>query len=43
MITADEILDRLRERFTLEPEGAEVRGSAPAETWLVDGGPAGSA
>ncbi len=39
MITADEILDRLLERYRLDPEGAEVRGSAPAETWLVDGGP----
>jgi len=39
MITADEILDRLSACFRLEPEGAEVRGSAPAETWLVDGGP----
>jgi cyclic pyranopterin phosphate synthase len=39
MITADEILDRLRARHDLQPEGADVRGSAPAETWLVDGGP----
>ena len=39
MITADEILARLRERFELEPEGPDIRGSAPAETWLVDGGP----
>lgn len=39
MITAEEILDRLGERFTLTPHPAE-RGSAPAERWLVDGGPA---
>jgi len=39
MVTAQEILDRLGERFALEPEGEAVRGSAPAETWLVDGGP----
>jgi GTP 3',8-cyclase len=40
MITADEILDRLSRQVDLSPEGASVRGSAPAETWLVDGGPA---
>jgi cyclic pyranopterin phosphate synthase len=40
MVTAEEILARLGERFTLTPEPGEVRGSAPAETWLVDGGPA---
>jgi GTP 3',8-cyclase len=40
MVTAEEILDRLAERFDLTPEPAELRGSAPAETWLVDGGPA---
>jgi len=39
MVTAREILDRLGEQFALEPEGEAVRGSAPAETWLVDGGP----
>jgi cyclic pyranopterin phosphate synthase len=39
MVTAAEILDRLSERFTLTPDPAE-RGSAPAERWLVDGGPA---
>ena len=37
MVTADEILERLSVRHTLTP--AE-RGSAPAEVWLVDGGPA---
>ncbi|MEV4440709.1 GTP 3',8-cyclase MoaA [Streptomyces sp. NPDC049577] len=40
MITAAEILDSLRTRFTLVPEDDGTRGSAPAERWLVDGGPA---
>jgi cyclic pyranopterin phosphate synthase len=40
MVTAAETLDRLAGAFRLTPEGASVRGSAPAETWLVDGGPA---
>jgi cyclic pyranopterin phosphate synthase len=40
MITAEEILDRLSARFTLTPEGSTARGAAPAERWLVDGGPA---
>jgi cyclic pyranopterin phosphate synthase len=40
MVDADEILLRLRAEFDLQPEPAEDRGSAPAETWLVDGGPA---
>jgi GTP 3',8-cyclase len=39
MITADEIFARLDEHFTLTPD-AEDRGSAPAERFLVDGGPA---
>jgi GTP 3',8-cyclase len=39
MVTADEILGRLSEAFSLTPMGAEHRGSAPAEEWLVDGGP----
>ena len=39
MVTADEILDRLQAEFSLEP-AAEPRGSAPAELFLVDGGPA---
>ncbi|GAB3282918.1 GTP 3',8-cyclase MoaA [Parasphingorhabdus pacifica] len=38
MITADEILERLGREFDLTPHVAE-RGSAPAERWLVDGGP----
>ncbi|OLT18374.1 cyclic pyranopterin phosphate synthase [Actinomadura sp. CNU-125] len=40
MITADEILDRLGAAFALAPEGPDERGSAPAESFLVDGGPA---
>jgi cyclic pyranopterin phosphate synthase len=39
MITAGDILESLRTRFTLTPEGEEERGSAPAERWIVDGGP----
>ncbi|WP_405428831.1 GTP 3',8-cyclase MoaA [Micromonospora sp. NBC_00617] len=39
MVTAEEILASLRTRFDLSPDPAE-RGAAPAETWLVDGGPA---
>lgn len=39
MITAGDILDSLRTRFQLSPEGERERGSAPAERWLVDGGP----
>ncbi|MEV0427666.1 GTP 3',8-cyclase MoaA [Micromonospora sp. NPDC050495] len=39
MVTAEEILAALNAAFTLTPDPAE-RGAAPAETWLVDGGPA---
>jgi cyclic pyranopterin phosphate synthase len=39
MVSADEVLARLAESFSLVPVGAEERGSAPAEEWLVDGGP----
>ncbi len=39
MVTADEIRARLSERYTLTPLPAEERGSAPAERFLVDGGP----
>jgi len=39
MVTAEEILASLRTRYTLTPESAP-RGAAPAERWLVDGGPA---
>ena len=38
MVTADEILAQLRTGFRLEPESSEVRGSAPAESWRIDGG-----
>ncbi|MEV6811661.1 GTP 3',8-cyclase MoaA [Micromonospora sp. NPDC051296] len=38
MVTADEILTALRAAYELSPDPAE-RGAAPAETWLVDGGP----
>ncbi|MDF3148457.1 MULTISPECIES: GTP 3',8-cyclase MoaA [unclassified Streptomyces] len=40
MITAGDVLESLRTRFTLTPEPDEARGSAPAERWIVDGGPA---
>jgi GTP 3',8-cyclase len=40
MVTAEEILSSLRAEYQLTPVGADERGSAPAETWLVDGGPA---
>lgn len=39
MVTADEIFASLATRFTLTP-ASEPRGSAPAELFLVDGGPA---
>jgi GTP 3',8-cyclase len=41
MVTADEILEALSAKFTLTPDAPGARGSAPAETFLVDGGPAG--
>lgn len=37
MVTADEILDQLTAHRRLTPDPSR-RGSAPAETWLVDGG-----
>ncbi|MCW2784211.1 MAG: molybdenum cofactor biosynthesis protein MoeA [Marmoricola sp.] len=39
MVTAEEILSSLESAFTLTPTGV-ARGSAPAEEFLVDGGPA---
>jgi cyclic pyranopterin phosphate synthase len=39
MVTAAEVLDRLSEVFTLEAEPDGLRGSAPAESFVVDGGP----
>jgi cyclic pyranopterin phosphate synthase len=40
MVTADEVRSRLTERFELTPLPSRERGSAPAERFLVDGGPA---
>ncbi|MEO8830038.1 GTP 3',8-cyclase MoaA [Lapillicoccus sp.] len=40
MVSADEIRSRLSERFTLTALPDADRGSAPAERFLVDGGPA---
>jgi cyclic pyranopterin phosphate synthase len=37
MITAEEILERLSHAFELVPDGAQARGTAPAETWRVAG------
>ena len=39
MVPAEEVRERLGERFVLTPLGQEDRGSAPAERFLVDGGP----
>jgi cyclic pyranopterin phosphate synthase len=40
MVTADEILAALSAEFTLTPDDPGARGSAPAESFLVEGGPA---
>jgi len=40
MVTADEILAALGEEFSLAPDDPDARGSAPAETFVVNGGPA---
>ena len=40
LVTADEILASLAGEFTLTPADSGERGSAPAEDYLVDGGPA---
>ena len=40
MVTAEEIIAALSEEFVLKPDDPGERGSAPAETFLVDGGPA---
>jgi cyclic pyranopterin phosphate synthase len=40
MVTAAEILERLSRHFVLIPDDPRARGSAPAESFLVDGGPA---
>ncbi|MEV0595177.1 GTP 3',8-cyclase MoaA [Nonomuraea cavernae] len=39
MVTADEILALLTTAYELTPDDLEERGSAPAERFLVDGGP----
>ncbi|GAB3146420.1 GTP 3',8-cyclase MoaA [Microbispora hainanensis] len=39
MITADEILGLLKDAFDLTEDDPRERGSAPAELFLVDGGP----
>jgi cyclic pyranopterin phosphate synthase len=39
MVTAEDILEQLSSAYTLTPD-TEPRGAAPAERWLVDGGPA---
>ncbi len=38
MVTGGEIMEMLRAEYTLTPDPTE-RGGAPAERWLVDGGP----
>ena len=40
MITAGEIFDSLSRVFSLSEDSERERGAAPAETFLVDGGPA---
>lgn len=40
MVTADEILARLRDSFDLTDDDPVERGSAPAELFLIGGGPA---
>ena len=40
MVTAEEILAALGREFALTPDDPRQRGSAPAEAFLVDGGPA---
>jgi cyclic pyranopterin phosphate synthase len=40
MVTADEVFRSLSAEFELSEENERARGAAPAETFLVDGGPA---
>jgi GTP 3',8-cyclase len=40
MVTADEILAALNQEYTLTLDDPAARGAAPAETFLIDGGPA---
>jgi GTP 3',8-cyclase len=39
MVTADEIFQQLSQAYDLSPDAERIRGAAPAETFLVDGGP----
>jgi GTP 3',8-cyclase len=39
MVTAGEILASLSAEFSLTPDAIDVRGSAPAETFQINGGP----
>ena len=39
MVTADEVMTTVSSEFVLKPDDAQERGSAPAEVFLVDGGP----
>ena len=39
MVSAGGILARLSDRFSLTPDAPDSRGTAPAETFLVDGAP----
>jgi GTP 3',8-cyclase len=39
MVTADEIFRLLSQEYTLSPDTERLRGTAPAETFVVDGGP----
>jgi cyclic pyranopterin phosphate synthase len=39
MVTRDEVFDSLSREFSLSEDSERVRGAAPAETFLVDGGP----
>jgi cyclic pyranopterin phosphate synthase len=39
MITAGEIIESLSRAFSLSEDSERERGAAPAETFLVDGGP----
>jgi cyclic pyranopterin phosphate synthase len=40
MVTADEVMAALSADFTLKPDDSVDRGAAPAEVFLVNGGPA---
>lgn len=40
MVTAAEVFETLSRAFTLTEDSERARGAAPAETFLVDGGPA---